>query len=194
MTMCLRFRVLVVLSFSLTLAIACRGGGSESPESSATQERPASVAPATAASAATAITAEDLAAYQRGIQKEIEAVLTARRAGAAATTAAERGKAAQGEWDTATIPQGAAASGLDEERYRAVRAAVHEVLQTLDFQGKIDGPLSIDLTRVDEATKARLSRDAFADLPADSAAVLREAVPRLTPVWSEYMTLSAVAG
>ena len=188
-------RLLAGLCLAACVAAGCGGGGnSDSPESATRQERPASVEPATAASAAASISAEELAAYERGIQKEIEAVLAARRAGAAATTAEERGKAAQAEWDTATIPQGAAASGLDEGRYRAVRSAVHELLQTLDFQGKIDGPLSMDLTRADEATKARLSRDAFADLPADSAAVLRAAVPRLTPVWSEYMTLTAVAG
>ncbi len=72
--------------------------------------------------------------------------------------------------------------------------AVHDVLRTLDFQGKIDGPLSIDLARADEATKARVAGDAFAGLPAASAAALRAAIPRLTPAWVEYMTLTAVAG
>ena len=38
-------------------------------------------------------------------------------------------------------------AGLSEARYRQVRKSVNKVLQTLDFQGTIDGPLSIDLER-----------------------------------------------
>jgi hypothetical protein len=44
---------------------------------------------------------------------------------------------------------GAEASGLSESRYRDVREGVNRVFTTLDFQGKIDGPLSIDLERAD---------------------------------------------
>ena len=140
------------------------------------------------------MTASDLTALQRGIQKEIDAVRAAQQRSAAATTAQERGEAIQASFETATMPLGAAAAGLPLERYRAVRETVFEVLQTLDFQGKIDGPLSMDLERADAATKQRLSRDAYADLPEASASVLRAHINEIFPVWSSYVTLTAVAG
>jgi hypothetical protein len=68
------------------------------------------------------------------------------------------------------------------------------VLTTLDFQGKIDGPLSIDLERADADTKTRVSGDAFAGLPPQAAAALRARMDRLVPLWSEYKKLIAVAG
>jgi hypothetical protein len=61
-------------------------------------------------------------------------------------------------------------------------------------QGKIDGPLSIDLERADPETKARVSGNAFADLPPEAAMALRARMDRLVPLWSEYKKLVAVAG
>jgi hypothetical protein len=75
-----------------------------------------------------------------------------------------------------------------------VREGVNRVFTTLDFQGKIDGPLSIDLERADPETKARVSGDAFADLPPEAAMALRARIDRLVPLWSEYKKLVAVAG
>ena len=140
------------------------------------------------------ITADDLAAYERSIRRETDAVRAAQQAAAAATDAQARGQAMQAQWDTATIPLGAEASGLSEARYRDVRNSVDQVLTTLDFQGKIDGPLSIDLERADEQTKSRVSGDAFAGLPPDAAMALRARMDRLVPLWSEYKKLVAVAG
>ena len=108
------------------------------------------------------------------------------RAGAA-KTAEERGAAGHAAFEDATIPQGADAAGLPVEQYRQVRATINGVFQTLDFQDKIAGPMSIDLTRADEATKARVARDAFADLSPESAAALRAQMDRLVPVWIEYI-------
>ena len=42
--------------------------------------------------------------------------------------------------------------------------------------------------------KARVAGDAFAGLPAESAAALRARMDRLVPVWIEYKKLVAVAG
>lgn len=92
------------------------------------------------------------------------------------------------------MPQGAEAAGLPVDRYRQVRDAVNEVFETLDFQGKIDGPLSMDMSRADAATKERLARDPFSDLSSGSAAALRARMDRLVPIWAEYVTLTAVAG
>ena len=136
----------------------------------------------------------DLEALERGLRREIEAVTAARQQVATATDPQERGRALQAQYDTATIPQGAEAAGLDEPRYREVRESVMQVLRTLDFQGKIDGPLSMDMSRADDATKARLARDAYADLPPASADALRARLNQLVPVWIEYVKLTAVAG
>ena len=141
-----------------------------------------------------AFTEADLDQFERGLRKEIDAVKEAQGRAASAATAQERGEAVQAQWDTATIPVGAVASGLSEPRYRRVRDGVDRVFTTLDFQGKIDGPLSIDLERANPETKARVSGDAFAGLPPESASALRSRMDRLVPLWSEYKKLVAVAG
>jgi hypothetical protein len=141
-----------------------------------------------------AFTEADLDKLERGLRKEVDAVRAARVKAASASTAQARAGAIQAEWETATIPLGAEASGLSESRYRQVRDGVDRVLTTLDFQGKIDGPLSIDLDRADAATKARVSGDAYADLPPESAMALRARMDRLVPAWIEYKKLVALAG
>jgi len=139
-------------------------------------------------------TESDLEGFARGLRREIDAVKAAQEKTTSATTAEERGKAIQAQWETATIPSGAEASGLSTDRYRDIRNTVDRVFTTLDFQGKIDGPLSIDLQRADAETKARVSGDAFAELPAETANALRARMDSLVPLWSEYKTLVAVAG
>lgn len=135
----------------------------------------------------------DLVAYQAGITREIELVRAAQQSQAAGDPQ-QRAAALQAQWETSTIPRGAEASGLPPDRYGEVRRTVHDVFETLDLQGEIDGPMSIDASRADEATKQRLSRDAFAGLPQDSAQALRAHMPRLVPLWIEYVTLTATAG
>ena len=139
-------------------------------------------------------TEADLDQFARGLRGEIDAVKTAQAKVASATTAQERGDAMQAQWETTTIALGAKASGLSEARYRDVRDAVNRVFTTLDFQDKIDGPLSIDLERADADTKARVNGDAFASLPPAAATALRAKMDRLVPLWSEYKKLVAVAG
>ena len=163
--------------------------------SSTNDEAPSASAPAGEDdSTPVAFTEDDLEQLARGLQKEIEAVKVAQVKAASASTPQERGEAIQAQWETATIPLGAEASGLPVSRYRNIRNAVDRVFTTLDFQGKIDGPLSIDLERADAGTKARVSGDAFADLAPEAAMALRASMDRLVPVWSEYQTLVAVAG
>jgi hypothetical protein len=189
-------RALVVLTLIVCTSGGC-GSSSTEPESTvASTGAAASTSPASAGTSTDAIvlTAADVTALQRGVEKEIAAVRAAQEQSSSAKTAQERGQAIQAAFETATSPLGAAAAGLSVERYRAVRETVFEVLQTLDFQGKIDGPLSMDLSRADAATKERLSRDAYADLPEASAAVLRAHINEILPVWIRYVTLTAVAG
>jgi hypothetical protein len=189
-------RALVVLTLIVCTSGGC-GSSSTEPESTVVSTgAAASTSPASAGTSTDAIvlTAADVTALQRGVEKEIAAVRAAQEQSSSAKTAQERGQAIQAAFETATIPLGAAAAGLSVERYRAMRETVFEVLQTLDFQGKIDGPLSMDLSRADAATKERLSRDAYADLPEASAAVLRAHINEILPVWIRYVTLTAVAG
>jgi hypothetical protein len=120
-----------------------------------------------------------LHAYERGLRREIDAVRAAQERSSGAKTAQERGEAIQAAFEHATIPLGAEAAGLPVEQYRQLRQAVHRTFETLDFQGKIDGPLSMD---------------AFADLSPASAAALRAQMDRLVPAWIEYVNLTAVAG
>jgi hypothetical protein len=184
----------------LILCAGC-GGGSEPSTSpvNAGQETPATSAETQAPSVTSgkplvALTTEKLEAFERGLKKEIEAVRSAHELSRNAKTAEERGKAIEASFEHVTIPQGASAAGMPVRDYGDLREVVNGIFQTLDFQGKIDGPLSIDLSRVDAATKERLSRDPLAELPPQSADALRAHMGRLVPVWIEYMTLTAVAG
>ena len=187
-----RASVLAALGVAV-FSIAC--GGSTSNEEAAPSSAPAGREnPRQEDAANVTFTEADLEKLERGLRREIDAVKAARAKAAVATTAQERGAATQAEWDTATIPLGAEASGLSEARYRGVREGVDHVLTTLDFQNKIDGPLSIDLERADAEMKARVSGDAFAGLPPQAASALRARMDRLVPIWSEYKTLVAVAG
>ena len=182
-------RICIVAALTVAASVGACGGSNGNQESSNAN------AP-TAAPAATqvAFAEADLDNFERGLRAEIDAVKAAQKRAASATTAQERGEAMQAQWETATIPVGTEASGLSDARYRDVRGAVDHVFTTLDFQGKIDGPLSIDLERANPETKARVSGDAFADLTSEAATALRARMERLVPLWSEYKTLVAVAG
>ena len=168
---------------------AC-GGNNANEETSRTSEPAGSQDDSTQV----AFSEADLDKFALGLRKEIDAVKAAQQQAASASNAQARGEAIQAQFETATIPSGAEASGLSEARYRGIREQVDRVFTTLDFQGKIDGPLSIDLERSDPQMKARVSGDAFAGLPSESATALRARMDQLVPVWSEYKTLVAVAG
>jgi len=92
------------------------------------------------------------------------------------------------------MEQAAPVTGLSVERYRLVRETLKDLLTTLDFQGKIEGPMSLDTTRADAAAKARLASDPYTALDATSAAALKERMARIAPVWAEYVNLTAVGG
>ena len=186
------FFVAVTAAAVSTLFLGCGDTAEKAIQPSSAEAPPAK---ASASSTATLeLTDNSLSAYERGMKKEIEAVRAAQARSRDAKTAQERGEAIQAAFEEATIPEGAAAAGLPVEQYRALRATVGEIFRTLDFQGKIDGPLSMDLSRADAATKERLSRDPLADLSPASAAALRNQMGRLVPVWIEYVSMTAVAG
>ena len=141
-----------------------------------------------------AFTEADLDAYERGLTKEIELVRAAQQRASSATTPQARGDAMQAQWKEQTMPEAARAIGVAPERYAQVRETVHEVLQTLDFQGKIDGPMQMDTASATPEMRARLARDPLGELPPASAAALRARLDRLAPLFAQYVTLTAVGG
>jgi hypothetical protein len=185
-----------VAAFAITI-VAC-SGDSRTADQPAAEPTPSSVSgtePAAAgAEQAAELSPADLDAYAKGLAKETELVRAAQERGRTATTPQERGAAQQAQWEDATIPEGAKASGLPIDRYRAVRATVHRTFQWLDFQGKIDGPMQLDTAHAAPDMKARLARDPFDELTPPSRAALQGMMDRLVPAWIEYVKLTAVAG
>jgi hypothetical protein len=190
----------VATAFALTIALAAYGcgGGDRSPArgDSAAAPIPPSTATATAATddAPFAFTDADLDAYERGMRKEIELVKAAKLRGDSAKTPAERGAASQATFESSTAPAAAQAIGAPVDRYQATRRTVNRVFETLDFQGKISGPMEIDTVRASPDMKKRLSGDPFAELAPASATALRARLDALSAVWIEYMNLVAVNG
>jgi hypothetical protein len=133
-------------------------------------------------------------AYERGLTKEIELVQAAQARANGGGTPEERAAARRAGEAEQTMPEAARAIGVDPERYGRVRTTLHEVLTTLDFQGKIDGPMQMDTTRATPDMKARLASDPLAQLPAESASALRSRLDRLAPLFARYVTLTAVGG
>lgn len=185
----------LALALAALTATAC--GGGEGASDTAVANTAGAGAPAPDAgepNARAEFGVTDLEAYERGIAREVEAVTAARQAGDTASTPESRAALWSAAEETATIPEGATASGLPEARYRDIRATVHETLKMLSFQRKIDGPMRYDTTRADAAMKARLARDVVADLPPGSAAALRARMDAIVPVWSNYVRLTSVGG
>jgi hypothetical protein len=181
-----KLRSLTLIMLSVGALAACGGGREETAEDS----RPGTATPGNR----TSFTSDELTSFARGLKAEIEAIRVAQQQAATATDPQARGRAMQAQWEDATAPAGAAAAGMDAARYGELRATVLDVLRTLDIQGKIDGPVSVDLARVDEATKTRLSQDPLAALSPEAAAALRAQMDQLSRLWNEYATLTAVAG
>lgn len=182
----------------LALAVSCGRhedrGHEAASAGAAVSESPAPSDTAAAGAVFFAFSEADLDAYERGFQKEIELVQSARERGIAAKTPEERARAAQAEWEDQTAPEAARSLGLSPERYRQTRDAVNRVLETLDFQGKIEGPKEINMELASPELKARLTEDPFAALPPASASALRTRLDRLVPLWVEYVNLTAVGG
>lgn len=176
------------------IAGACAGEAEQGADGSAAPGVAAGAQPAASADAPAAFTAAELDAYERGFAREIELVREARQRASTGRTPEERNEAWRAQQEEQTIPGGAESVGLPVERYRQVRKAVNGVLQTLDFQGAIDGPMQMDTARASAEMKRRLAGDPFTELAPASAAAMRERLDRLATLWAEYIRLTAVAG
>lgn len=178
------------------LATGCGGGGAGGSDTAAVPAggEATATAPAAAGDAPYAFTEADLDAWERGLAKEIELVRAAQARASAAATPQARGEAMQAQWEDQTIPLAEQSLGAAGANYAATRRTVHRVLQTLDFQGKIDGPMQLDTTRVAPEQRARMTMDPYAELAPASAAALKARLDRVASRWIEYVKLTAVAG
>ena len=187
-----------IAAAAVMMAFSLSGCGREKPAASAPDAEPPPPAAITAEAdigeKPFAFTAADLDAWERGMKKEIELFKAAQAKGAAAKTPEERGAASEAGFETATAPAAARAIGADPVRYAETRRTVDRVLETLDFQGKIPGPKEMNLEMASPEMKERLSKDPFAELDPASAALLKERMDRIVPVWIEYTELTAVSG
>lgn len=152
------------------------------------------VSPDAQVSGPIALSVADIEGFEKGIARETELVREARQRSSTATTPEARGEAMQATFETSTIPAAAPVTGLSPERYELVRGTISTIMTTLDFQGKIDGPQSVDTARASAATKARLASDPYASLDPAGAAALKARIDRIAPLWIEYIRLTAVGG
>ena len=140
------------------------------------------------------LTAADVDGFVKGIKKEAALVREGQERSRRATTAVERGNAIQSTFEENTMKNAVEASGLPLERYRLVRQTLSRLLTTLDFQGKIDGPQSVDTAHADAEMKARLASDPYSALDSGSAEIVKSKMSEIAPAWVEYITLTAVNG
>ena len=125
-----------------------------------------------------------LQGYAKGLRKEAEIIRRPGRGTHYGVTISKYGEEGR---------EAVTASGLSLDDYRAIRDLVNPVFTTLNFQGKIGPPRSIDLERAPE-WKERLAGDPFDQLSPASAKALREHMDILVPPWSEIIALTAQHG
>ena len=181
----------------ITGASACTSGEpTPTTDTAAIAAQSGSVPPTEAGTpgAVLALTAADLDGFEKGLAREVELVRAANARSMTGTTPQERAEAREGMLPEKTIVEAAPVTGLSPDRYREVREKLHGILRTLDFQGKIDGPMSMDTARASPEMRQMLSSDPYAALDPASASALKARIDRIVPVWVEYVNLTAVAG
>ena len=150
--------------------------------------------PAPESNAPVTLSAADIDGFEKGLKREIEIVKEGKIRASKAMTSVERGNAIQSTFEENTMKEAVPASGLSFERYHLVRGTLSKLLTTLDFQGKIDGPQSVDTTLADSSMKARLASDPYSVLDAASAQLLKSRLNEIVPTWVEYVNLTVVGG
>jgi hypothetical protein len=183
-------RVLILLAIT-----ACSSADTKATNDSATKTTNAETAsPATVEASTVSLTAADLDGFEKGLAREIYLVKDGQERARRATTAVERGNAIQSTFEENTMSKAVPESGLPLERYRLVRQTLSRLLTTLDFQGKIDGPQSVDTAHADAEMKARLASDPYSALDPASADLVKGRMDRIVPLWIEYINLTVVGG
>ena len=179
----------------LTIGTALLITGCTSSETKTSQDSAAVTSTATdPAAEAITLSAADLDGFEKGLAHEIHLVKEGKEQARRATTAVARGNAIQSTFEENTMAKAVPASGLSLERYRLVRQTLSRLLTTLDFQGKIDGPQSVDTAFADAEMKARIASDPYSALDRSSAELLKGRLDRVVPLWIEYINLTVVGG
>ena len=185
----------VYLVLAMTVAACSTGDSRASSDSAAAPQPEATVASeAPAPGAPVTLTTADIDGFEKGIARESHLVREGHARAAKAVTPVERGNAIQSTFEENTMAGAIEASGLSLERYRLVRQTLSRLLTTLDFQGKIDGPQSVDTAHADAEMKARLASDPYAVLDAASAELVKSRLDGIVKAWVEYINLTAVGG
>lgn len=186
--------------FTLVATLAACGGGDSKTEAAA-EDTSLSEGPASEAAGAAilpgeagpiTLSAADFDAFEKGIARETQLVRAASERAVNAATPQERGEAIQAGFEQKTMAAAAPATGLSVERYKLVRETLSSLLTTLDMQGKIAGPQSVDSSRADPTTIARLQSDPYSALDSASAAELKSRMSRIVPLWIAYVNLTAL--
>ena len=189
----------VVAVLAVAVVTACSGGeskaGTDSAEGAGAVGTESQNQSANATQTAPiSLTAAELDGFEKGLKREIELVREGQERAGKATSSVERGNAIQSTFEENTMKGAVPASGLPFERYHQLRNTLGTLLTTLDFQGKIDGPQSVDTAHADAAMKARLASDPYSVLDPSSAALLKSRLTSIVPIWVEYVNLTAVGG
>ena len=185
----------VYLVLAITAAACSTGDSKTSSDSAAAPQPEATVASEVPAPGApVTLTAADIDGFEKGIARETHLVREGHVRASKAVTAVERGNAIQSTFEENTMMGAIEASGLSLERYRLVRQTLSRLLTTLDFQGKIDGPQSVDTAHAGAEMKARLASDPYAVLDAASAELVKSRLDGIVKAWVEYINLTAVSG
>lgn len=171
------------------LLIGCSGEANRAADSTDAAEAAVETTPQTVS-----LTAADVDGFEKGIAKEIQLVKEGQERARRAQTPVERGNAIQSTFEENTMANAVPASGLTLDRYRLVRQTLSRLLTTLDFQGRIDGPQSVDTTLADAEMRARLASDPYDALDSASAQLVRDRLSRIVPLWVEYVNLTVVGG
>ncbi|MGI8895597.1 MAG: hypothetical protein ACR2HE_08100 [Casimicrobiaceae bacterium] len=141
-----------------------------------------------------AFSGTDIDAFITALGKETEILRSGQERQRTASTPQQGLDAMQAMGEDARIPEAARAAGLSVDRYRAIRSAVMPILETMDFQGRMKGPMTMDTTRVGEDVKARLRGDAMASLPAESRDALTARLSRIEAIWGDFAVLRTQGG
>lgn len=178
-------RTLLAGLLAATLAVGC-SGEPEGNGTAATGDRTVTRATAAADTEAPVLTDANLEAYARALAKQAEIIRRPGRGTHYGVTVS----AYDLEGESGEVLE---AAGMTAQEYRAVDRVVDPVFTTLNFQGEIGPPRSIDLEAAPE-WKERLEGDPFADLAPESAAALRRHMDTLVPLWSDIVGLTAQHG
>ncbi|HEX6573561.1 MAG TPA: hypothetical protein VF042_01205 [Gemmatimonadaceae bacterium] len=176
------------IALALVLA-ACSSGESKKVADSTSADTSIPAPPQ-----AVSLTAADLDGFEKGIAREIYLVKEGQERARRAQTPVERGNAIQSTFEENTISGAVEASGLTVDRYRLVRQTLSRLLTTLDFQGRIDGPQSVDTSLAGPEMRARLASDPYEALDPASAQLVRDRLGKIVPLWVEYINLTVVGG